>query len=143
MFLKKRDELISGMPNVFGIADDILVASFYGLCRDHDATLDNMFRISRQANLRLKKGKCIFRCISISFSGEVTSLLGISSDPRKLQTLTDMPLPNSKIELQSFLGILSYWSKLLPAVAQVCKPLQSLTSGKANWAWNRMYEDIY
>ena len=36
MFQKKIDELSSNMPNVFGIANDILIASFDEKSRDHD-----------------------------------------------------------------------------------------------------------
>ena len=42
MFQKKIDELISGMPNVFGIANDNLVAGFDELDRDHDVTVDKV-----------------------------------------------------------------------------------------------------
>ena len=46
------------MANVFGIADDILVAGLYELGRDHDAKLDKVCRIYWQANLTINKGKC-------------------------------------------------------------------------------------
>ena len=55
MFQKKIDELFDSMPNVFSIADDILIAGFDELDRDHDVTLDKMFRIYMQANLKLNK----------------------------------------------------------------------------------------
>ena len=37
---KKIYELFGGMPNVFSIADDILIAGFDEQGKDHDATLD-------------------------------------------------------------------------------------------------------
>ena len=47
----------SGMPNVGGIADGILIAGFHVLGRDHDGTLDKVLRICSQANLKLNKNK--------------------------------------------------------------------------------------
>ena len=38
MFQKKTDQLFNGVPNVFGIADDILISGFDELGRDHDET---------------------------------------------------------------------------------------------------------
>ena len=38
MFQKKTDGLYSGMPTVFSIADDILIAGFNEEGRDHDTT---------------------------------------------------------------------------------------------------------
>ena len=40
MFQKRIDELFRGMPNVFGIADDILIAGFNEQGRDHDAVVE-------------------------------------------------------------------------------------------------------
>ena len=50
MFQKKIDEIFSGMPNVFGITDIILIADFDEQGRDHIATLDRVLKICRQAN---------------------------------------------------------------------------------------------
>ena len=91
MFKKKINKFFSGMPNVFSIADDILVVGFDELGRDHDVTLDKGLRICSQTNLKLNKHKCLFNCNSICFFGEVISKPGISLYPRKVQALTDMP----------------------------------------------------
>ena len=40
MFQKKIDELFSDIPNVFGFADDILVAKFDANGRDHNERLE-------------------------------------------------------------------------------------------------------
>ena len=61
MFQENIDELCSGMPNVFSIADDILIAGFDELGRNHNATLDRMLRICREAYLNLNKDKSLFR----------------------------------------------------------------------------------
>ena len=68
---QKIDELLKGMPNVFGLADDILITGFDELGRDYNATLDKVLRICREANMKLNKDKCIFRYTSIPFFGDV------------------------------------------------------------------------
>ena len=55
MFQRKIDELFLGLPNVFGIADDILIEGFDEMGRAHDATLNKVLRICRWANLKLNK----------------------------------------------------------------------------------------
>ena len=42
MFQKETDEIFSSMPNVFGSADDILIAGFNEQGKDHDETLDKV-----------------------------------------------------------------------------------------------------
>ena len=92
------------MPNVFGIADAILIAGFDELGIDHDVTSDKVLRICRQVNLKHNKDKCVFRYTSIPFFGEVISWQGVSLGPRKVQALTDMPPPKSKIRSAVIFG---------------------------------------
>ena len=77
------------------------------------------------------------------FLGEIILWYGLSSDPRKVQVLMNMPPPSHKNELQSFLGILNYLSKFSPMTAEICKLLQKLMLAKAEWMWNGMYQDLY
>ena len=90
-FRKKTDELFHGLPNVFGIADDICIVGFDKVGRNHDATLDKVLRICRQVNLKLNRDKFLFWWTDIPFSGEVISWSGGSPDSRKVQALMTMP----------------------------------------------------
>ena len=73
MFQKKIHELFSGKPNVFSIADDILIAGFNEQSKDHDEILENVLKVCSQANLKLNKDKCLFRCTNIPFLYEIIS----------------------------------------------------------------------
>ena len=64
------------MPNVFGIADDILVIGYADDGRDCDETVYKVLQRCREVNLNLNKDKCHFRCTSIPFFGEVISRNG-------------------------------------------------------------------
>ena len=71
MFQRKIDELFQGMPNVFGIADGILIRRPKDIGRDHDDTIDKALRIFRWVNLKANTDKCLFQCTSIQFLREV------------------------------------------------------------------------
>ena len=43
--------------HMFGTVDNIFTAGFDDMGKDHDATLNNFFRICRQANLKLNNNK--------------------------------------------------------------------------------------
>ena len=73
MFQKKIDELFSGMQNVFGIADNILIACFDKQDKDHDETLEKVLWACGWENLKLNKDKCPFRCPSICSFHEIIS----------------------------------------------------------------------
>ena len=81
----KIDEIFSDMPNVFGIADDILVIGYDEDGVDHDAAVYKVLQQCEDVNLKLNKEKCHFRCMSILFFGEVISREEIQPDPQKNQ----------------------------------------------------------
>ena len=61
MFQKKKDKLFDDIPNVFDIADDILITGCDAASSNHDENLEQVLQRSRQANQRLNKEKCLFR----------------------------------------------------------------------------------
>ena len=111
------------MPNIFGIADDILVVGYEDNGRDHDEIVQKVLQRCREVNIKLNKGKCLFRFTSILFFGEVTLQNGVQPDLQKIKALIEMPPPNSKKELQAFLSIINYLSKFSPNAVTVCEPL--------------------
>ena len=123
MFQKNIDKLFNDIPNVFGIADDILIAGFDADSRAHDTSLEQVLQRCRQANLKLNN-KCLFRCTCTPFFSKVISRHGVSPYPSKVRALNDMPPTKAKRELWSFLSIVNYLSKFSPMTAEVCKPLR-------------------
>ena len=47
MVQKKIDKLFQRLPNMFGIADNILIAGFSDMNRDNNVTLNKVLRICR------------------------------------------------------------------------------------------------
>ena len=66
-----------------------------------------------------------------------------SARSQKIKALTDMLVPNSKKELQAFLGIINYLGKFSPGTPNVCDPLHKLTSSKVTWTWNVSYQALF
>ena len=116
------------MPNIFGIADGILVIGYDEDGTDHDEALYSMLIQCWEVNLKLNKDKCHFRYTSILFFGKVVSREGIQPDPQKIKALTDMPAPKNKKELQACLDIINYLGKF---------------SAGMTWAWNASYQQLF
>ena len=73
MFQQKIDEIFSDMPNVFGIADNIIVIGYDVDGADFDAAVHKVLQWCKEVNLKLNKEKCHFRCTTIPFFGKVIS----------------------------------------------------------------------
>ena len=61
IFQRKIDEIFNDMPNVFGIADDIVVVWYEDDDRDHNETVQNVLQKCRKVNLKLNKDKVSFQ----------------------------------------------------------------------------------
>ena len=72
MFQHKIDEIFNDIPNVFRIADDILVIEYNNDGKDHDEAVYDVLKRCWDVNLKLNKDKCHFRCMSIPFFGEIS-----------------------------------------------------------------------
>ena len=108
MFQCKIDEIFNDIPNVFGIADNILVIGCDKDGTDHDEAVHKVLRQCQDVNLKLNEEKCHFRCTSIPFFGEVVSRDEVQPDSQKISALTEMLVPKYKKETQAFLGIINY-----------------------------------
>ena len=76
----KNYETFKDMPNVFGIADGILIIRYYAYEIDHDRTLRLGMHIYCQENLQLNKKTCT----KIPFLGKVISRKGVQQAPEKV-----------------------------------------------------------
>ena len=67
MFQHKIDEIFNDMPNVFGIADNILVIGYDKNGADCNEAVYSVLKWCQDVNLKLDKEKCHLRCTSIPF----------------------------------------------------------------------------
>ena len=129
------------MPNVFGIADDILIIGYEDNSTKHDRPLCRILQIWRKDNV--KQRQMPFQMHECPFLWEIISKCGMKPDPHKFHVLTEMHPLKLKKGLQSFLGIMNYLSKYSLAISDICEHLWWLTSVKSDWMWSRMYQIFY
>ena len=75
---------------------------------------------------KVEKKKCQIGVKSIVFLEHIISSEDVKVDRAKIETITKMLLPNSVNELQRFLGMITYFGKFIPNLAEVTSPLCTL-----------------
>ena len=96
------------LTNAHIIADDILIlATDLGPSDDcdHDRCLIQVLNHCQEVGLKLNAAKCIFKTKQVAFYDHLVHTKGPSPDPRKVEAITNMPVPSNKTELQSFIGM--------------------------------------
>ena len=114
--------------------DDIIV--FSSSFDEHLNRLRLVFDRLRQANLKLKPGKCHFASSSVRFLGFVVSSSGIAPDPDKISAVQTFPVPTSVTEVRSFLGLCNYDRRFVKGFARIASPLHRLTRKDASFIWD-------
>jgi hypothetical protein len=91
--------------------DDILIYS--ESYEEHLIHLQTVFQWLERDKWKLKLSKCKFSQRSIAYLGHIISKLGVSTDPSKVQAITDWPTPSTVKDLQSFLSLAGYYCKFV------------------------------
>jgi hypothetical protein len=87
--------------------DDILIYS--KTSEEHKEHLRKVLERLRSKKLYAKLDKCKFWLDSVSFLGYVISRKGVAVDSEKLKVVVEWTRPTSLFEIQSFLGLASYY----------------------------------
>ena len=94
-------------------------------------------------NVKFKLEKCVIKADKIKYMGHYFSQKGIEIDPKKVKAITQMPAPQNKTEMQTFLGMITYVSKFVPNLAEKTAILRNLIKKNAVWVWDENIEKSF
>ena len=142
-FQRAIDSTFGDIPNVLGIADDLVVVGFAEDGSDHDASLKAVLERARQRGPRLNEEKLIVRAREIPFFGHLVGANGVRPDPSKIEAITRMEPPADEKQLQSFLGMVNYLNRFSPRLANLTAPLRALLKRDAEFSWGPEFQRAF
>lgn len=101
--------------------DDILILS--ETLEEHLEISKRVFDLMVRNKLELRPDKCKFLQTKIEYLGYNVSAEGISPTNRGIEAVTNFPTPKNVREVQSFLGLSSYFRKFIQGFSVIAKPL--------------------
>ena len=114
--------------------DDIII--FSKTFEEHISNLDQVLQRLREANLKLSPKKCTLLQSQVTFLGHVVSKDGIATDPEKIRSVTEWPVPKNVKQVRSFLGLCSYYRRYVKHFSNLARPLHRLTELDRQFVWN-------
>ncbi|KAL5466930.1 hypothetical protein EMCRGX_G031093 [Ephydatia muelleri] len=99
-----------------------------------------------QSGLKLNPTKCKLCQQQVTFLGHIVSTQGISTDPEKVEVIAKWPTPQSKRDVQQFLGLANYYRRFIKDFGVIAKPLNRLTEKNTTFEWSttcqRAFENL-
>jgi len=105
--------------------DDVII--FSRSVQEHAQRLENVLQRFDKANLHLYPGKCVFARPQGNYLEFVLSERGVSSSPDMIKAVRNYPTPKNVRDFRSYLGLASFYRRLIQDFATVAKPLNELT----------------
>ena len=121
--------------------DDVIVIApdFHS----HLQRMEEVFQRLRQANLKLKPGKCELFQEEVRYLGHVVSAAGVTTDPDKIRDVQGWTPPTTVKELQAFLGLAGYYRQYVPQFSTIAKPLHRLVGKEVEWEWTQECQEAF
>lgn len=101
--------------------DDVLV--FSKTKEEHIKHIDIIMGTLKRANMGISNEKSKFFMRETEYLGHVIKGGKIIVDPKKVETMSKYPLPETLKQLRSFLGLTGYYRKFIKNYATLVKPL--------------------
>src|SRR5271168_2223377 len=129
--------------DVFMLAylDDILVYS--ATMKEHTKHVTQVLEKIAESDLYLNPKKCEWHKTEVKYLGFIFSSEGIKADPEKVRAVSEWKSPENLKQVQSFLGFINFYRRLIPGFAEAALPLTRLTRKDVPFEWTDPEEQAF
>ena len=132
--LQKRNmDTFGDIQGLHIIADDMIIAAENE--KIHDEILHKVLQRARAKNIKFNQAKIQLKVNEVKYMGHIVSDKGLRPDPKKIEAINQMPVPEDKHGLQRLLGMVKYLSQYIPNESDITAPLRELLKQDHVWAW--------
>jgi len=122
------DKIVRRVDFCYVYLDDILVVS--KTAEEHYKHLRRLFQRLQQFGVAVNIAKCVFGVSEVSFLGHLISTKGLAPSPQKMEAIVKFPEPKDVKGLRRFLGMINFYHRFLPNIANTQVPLQEILKGQ-------------
>ena len=143
VFQRKVNKCFGHLQNVIVIADDIMVVGKQPNHKDHDLALTELLNTARECNVSLNYDKLQYKQKEVDFFGETYTVDGCKPAQSKIKAIQEMPPPQCKKQMHSFIGMISYLSTFSANLTELAKPIQEVSKEKVPFNWGPEHDSTF
>ena len=129
------------LPFVKIYIDDVII--FSKNINEHVGHLRQVFEILKSAKLTLNRKKCEFAKPQIEYLGFVISNGTIRPSPEKTSCVEKYPVPKTRKDLRSFLGLVNSYRNLIEKYADITADLYDLLKSNNRFVWRSCHQNVF
>ncbi|XP_064109047.1 uncharacterized protein K02A2.6-like [Macrobrachium nipponense] len=129
------------MSGVFIFIDDILVTGKNK--KEHRERLRAVLKKLKEHNIKVNQSKCILEVDSVEYLGFIVNGKGIHKTQDKVNAVQSAKLPENVKELQSFLGLVTFYGSFIQNLATIAHPLYNLLNKDVKWNWTKECQNAF
>ena len=111
--------------------------------KDHDLAFTTLSHTARKCNVKLNYNKLKFKYTEVNFYGKTYTTDGYKPVQNKIQAITEVPSRCNKKEVQSFIGMINYLTKLSPQLTKLSEPIRELIKDKVPFNWGPEHQESF
>ena len=120
--------------------DDLIL--FSKTAEEHAEKLERVLERFERANLQLHPGKCVIAQPKVKYLGYVLSEKEVSASSDKIDAVRNYPTPRNAKD-RAFLGLASFYRRLVQKFAETAKPLTKLTRKGQEFHWGPSQQEAF
>ncbi|XP_058828320.1 uncharacterized protein K02A2.6-like [Topomyia yanbarensis] len=135
------EQVLNGIPGVTVFLDDIRITGPND--QIHLQRLEEVLKRLSSYNMRINLEKCHFFANEIEYCGYLINKTGIHKVKRKITAIQNMPVPENKDQIRSFVGLVNYYGRFFPNLSSTLYPLNSLLKNDVRFVWSKQCEEAF
>ena len=134
LFQRAMEAILKDIPGVIIYQDDILVHAESSDLLARRVT--SVLRRLDEKNVSINRAKSVLNSSQIRFLGHLLTPDGVRPDPSILSKILSCSPPQSRHELESFLGLVNYFGRMVPQFSELMSPLHRLRKKDVDFEWD-------
>ncbi|CAH1731650.1 unnamed protein product [Aphis gossypii] len=144
-FQRLINSILTGFDFVFAYVDDVLIASVNA--EQHVEHVRAVLGRFEEFGIAINPGKCVFAASTLTFLGHVVDAQGLRPNPDSAAAIRQWPQPQTKKELQRFLGSLNFYHRFVAGAAKLQAALYDIAAAVKGrdgpLSWNDAAEESF